>query len=93
MSAQHAPGSPAYVNDWGVTVRGYESAIGGLYKNEYIALHVSDGVGPCHALVRFVDVVDAFEALEHILKYDGDALGSIGFSLAKSALTNSRRGM
>lgn len=88
MSAQHTP----YVNDWGVPVRGYESALGGLYKNEDIALHVSDGVGPCHSLVRFVDVFEAFEALDHILKYDGDALGSIGFSLAKSALAKSRRG-
>lgn len=80
-----------YTNDWGVPVRGYESAMGGLYKNEGVALEVSEGVGPCHAVVRFVDVYEAFEALEHILKYDADVLGAIGLSLARSALKNSRR--
>lgn len=85
----HTPGR--YVNDWGVEVVGYMSAMGGLYKSERVALEISEGVGPCHAVVKFSDVFDAYEALEHILRYDSAGLGPIGEALARSALKNGRR--
>lgn len=50
-----------YVNDFGITVRAYESALGGVYHHESTALAVSD-TGPVHALVRFSDVADAVAA-------------------------------
>jgi hypothetical protein len=80
-----------YVNDFGIRVRGYESALGGLYHSEDVALNVSGEDGSTHALVRFADVAAAFEALEHITAYDSHKLGAISESLARSVLSTSTR--
>lgn len=53
---------PPYVNAYGVPVRGFESAQGGLYKGEHVALEVSAPDGLVHALVRFADVQESVVA-------------------------------
>ena len=57
---------PPFVNAYGVPVRGFESAQGGLYKGEHVALEVSAPDGLVHALVRFYDVEPVYQEREEL---------------------------
>jgi hypothetical protein len=57
---------PPFVNAYGVPVRGFESAQGGLYKGEHVALEVSAPDGLVHALVRFYDVEPVYREREEL---------------------------
>jgi hypothetical protein len=57
---------PPFENAYGVPLRGFESAMGGLYKGEHVALEVSAPDGMVHALVRFADVEHAYREREEL---------------------------
>ena len=58
---------PPFENAYGVPLRGFESAQGGLlYKGEHVALEVSAPYGLVHALVRFADVEHVYREREDL---------------------------
>jgi hypothetical protein len=57
---------PPFENAYGVPLRGFESAQGGLYKGEHVALEVSAPDGLVHALVRFADVEHVYREREDL---------------------------
>ena len=57
---------PPFENAYGVPLRGFESAQGGLYKGEHVAREVSAPDGLVHALVRFSDVEHVYREREDL---------------------------
>jgi hypothetical protein len=49
-----------YVNNYGVSVRAYQTRLGGVYHSEAVALSVAGETEPVHALVRFSDIAEDF---------------------------------
>jgi hypothetical protein len=73
--------TPTYKNNYGIAVRGYESRLGGIYKSEDVALSVGKDTDAVHALVRFSDVVHAFDDMQAALSLVArirEALGDNG---------------
>ena len=57
---------PPFENAYGAPLRGFESAQGGLYKGEHVALEESAPDGLVHALVRFADVEHVYREREDL---------------------------